>query len=101
VSSAEERWAQRMEWAEERRRGFDRCEEWDCGCWESHADHIEAGEFNVKHCESCQDERCEGCRGTGSLGSGEEYECAACKGSGAIKKRTAEPPDPDYDDQGD
>ena len=98
MSSAEERWAQRMEWAEERRRGFDRCEEWECGCWESHAGHIEAGEFIVDHCDSCAAERCEVCRGTGSTGSGAEYECLGCKGTGAVRKRKAEPPEPDCDD---
>lgn len=95
---AEERWAQRKEWAEEKRRGFDACEEWDCDCWESHAWHIEDGQFNVEFCDACAEERCEGCKGTGLL-AGEE--CHFCKGSGAIRRRRSNPPSPDVDDKED
>ena len=94
--SAEERWAQRLEWAEEKRRGFDACEDWDCGCWESHAWHIDEGKFNPAHCDSCDYEMCPMCKGTAYITK--EDECPKCEASGAIHKRVAEPPEPDCDD---
>lgn len=78
----EMRWAQRVEWDEERKRD-PKCQEFpDHSCAECHQFHKDVGEFN-KFCTMCSEEKCPDCDGLGCEG---DIECGRCNGSGRISE---------------
>jgi len=57
----------------------------DHDCEECHAYHVEEHEFN-QWCQTCIDEKCSACNGSGYIGEGnDETECAKCEATGRVK----------------
>ena len=61
----------------------DRAHQDECGCPRCHQWHKEEGIF-MSECQSCEEEYCAACKGTGWIDYKNEIECLACKATGRI-----------------